>query len=33
MENKTKNFKLCNICDSNATCLCFSCKNYFCEKC
>ncbi len=33
MENKTKNFKLCNICDSNATCLWFSCKNYFCEKC
>ena len=33
MEQKTKNFKECEICDSNATCLCFKCKNYYCEQC
>ena len=25
--------KKCDICDSNATCLCFSCISYFCESC
>ena len=34
MENqKSKNIKLCEMCDSNATCLCFKCNNYFCENC
>ena len=33
METRTKNFKACEICDSNATSLCFICKNYFCEQC
>ena len=31
MENK--NFKICEICDSTATCLCFKCGNYYCEQC
>jgi hypothetical protein len=25
--------KDCSICKSNATCLCFECNNYFCERC
>ena len=25
--------KDCEICKSNATCLCFECNNYFCERC
>ena len=33
METRTKIFKTCEICDSNATSLCFICKNYFCEQC
>jgi len=28
-----ENIKLCDICESNATCLCFQCNNYFCEIC
>jgi len=32
-ELKSKNVKECEMCDSNATCLCFKCNNYFCEKC
>ena len=30
MEQKSKN---CDICDTNATSLCFQCANYFCERC
>ena len=30
---KSKNIKECEMCDSNATCLCFKCNNYFCESC
>ena len=34
MENqKSKNEKECEMCDSSATCLCFKCNNYFCENC
>ena len=33
MENKGKRMKYCGICDSDATCLCFICYNYFCESC
>ena len=25
--------KDCEICKANATCLCFECNNYFCERC
>ena len=25
--------KPCNICENDATCLCFDCLNYFCESC
>ena len=32
-EKKIKNFKECEFCDSNATSLCFKCKNYYCEQC
>ena len=27
------NIKLCEVYESNATCLCFQCNNYFCEIC
>ena len=34
MDNKkSKNIKECELCESNATCLCFKCNNYFCESC
>jgi len=34
MDNKKSNIiKECEICESNATCLCFQCNNYFCESC
>ena len=33
MEKVEKQFKICEICYSNATCLCFECNNYFCERC
>jgi len=32
-ELKTKQFKYCEFCKSNATCLCFQCDNYFCDRC
>ena len=32
-KNNNKNFKECEFCYLNATCLCFKCKNYYCEKC
>ena len=31
MENK--NFKICEFCESTATCFCFKCRNYYCEQC
>jgi len=34
MDNKKSNkIKECEICESNATYLCFQCNNYFCESC
>ena len=33
MEKVEKQYKECEICYSNATCLCFKCNNYFCERC
>ena len=33
MENNISQIKKCDICESNASCLCFKCINYFCEKC
>ena len=33
MENKQKNIKECEVCESNATCLCFKCLQYFCDSC
>ena len=32
-KNKSKNIKVCEICNSNATCLCMKCNKYFCENC
>ena len=29
----SKQIKECEFCNSNATCLCFKCNNYFCENC
>ena len=25
--------KICEFCDSTATCLCFRCRNYYCDQC
>ena len=33
MDKKVSSLKKCDICESDATCLCFTCINYFCEKC
>ena len=33
MEKKLKLIKSCNICENDATCLCFECMNYFCDSC
>ena len=33
MEEKKSHLKYCEICRENATCLCFTCLNYFCESC
>ena len=33
MQKKDKLLKECEICQSNATCLCFKCISYFCESC
>ena len=33
MEKNSKLIKPCNICENDATCLCFDCLNYFCESC
>ena len=33
IQKKPKYIKECEICKSNATCLCFQCNNYFCDRC
>ncbi len=33
MEKTDNLIKKCGICESNATCLCLDCLNYFCEIC
>ena len=33
METNQKNYKPCDICGVDATCLCFQCVMYFCESC
>ena len=33
MEKKVKLIKECEICESNANCLCFICNEYFCDSC
>ena len=33
MEKKSKFIKECETCESNATCLCFECNEYFCDSC
>ena len=35
MEEKKKNFKLCDICESQAILLCLECErnNYYCDSC
>ena len=30
---KSKQNKDCEICNTNSTCLCFKCNSYFCERC
>ena len=32
-KNKPQIIKECEFCNSNATCLCMKCNNYFCENC
>ena len=35
MEDKQKNYKLCDVCKNQATCLCLDCLfiNYYCDSC
>ena len=33
MKSNEKNQKKCEICESEATCLCITCQNYFCDSC
>ena len=33
MEKKSKFIKDCETCGTNATCLCYNCKEYFCDSC
>ena len=33
MKSNDKNQKKCEICESEATCLCITCQNYFCDSC
>ena len=33
MEKKLKLIKECDSCESNASCLCFICKEYYCDSC
>ena len=33
MNNSSNKLKECEFCRTNATCLCFKCSNYFCDKC
>ena len=32
-EKKLKLIKECDTCESNASCLCFECKEYHCDSC
>ena len=33
MEKNITQIKKCEICESDAVCLCFQCINYYCENC
>ena len=33
MEKKSKLIKECETCELNASCLCYICKEYFCDSC
>ena len=33
MEMNSKNIRECDLCNSNAICLCYKCKQYFCDSC
>ena len=33
MEKNINTIKKCDICEADASCLCFKCSHYFCEKC
>ena len=33
MDRKPINFKFCEYCEANATCLCFECLEYYCDSC
>jgi len=33
MQNKDKNIKCCELCYTQATCLCYKCFIYFCDSC
>ncbi len=35
MEDKQKNYKICDVCRNQATCLCleFLINNYYCDSC
>ena len=33
IEKKSELIKECEICKTNASCLCFQCNNYYCESC
>ena len=33
MEKNKKEIKECDICGANTTCLCYQCKQYYCDSC
>ena len=33
MEKSNKLIKCCEVCESDAMCLCYECNSYFCERC
>ena len=33
MQRNQKNYKQCEICEIEATCLCLQCYNYYCDAC
>ena len=33
MQRNQKNYKQCEICEIEATCLCLKCYNYYCDAC